>query len=208
MLLTAWLPVNVTVVPFVMVAVSLAPGNPGPPPQLVHVLALLQLPPVPVDEQFAEAVYGPTIGPPPGAPIGVTAVFDVSPRARFRFKRPFPVSLTESAASVDSARRPTITAFEAEGSFACNSAASPATSAAEAEVPEIVVTPPPALSATIPTPGAAMKVSAPELENEASASLWFVADTPMTFASPAGYVGLVEPSLPVAATTTTPLDHA
>src|SRR2546425_10982662 len=97
-----------------------------------------------------------------------------------------------------------MTAFDAEGSFAINNAAAPATNAAEADVPLIVVVPPPTASVVIPTPGAAMNVSAPELLELHSKSDESVADTPITSASPAGYVGVDTPSFPVDATNTTP----
>ena len=60
----------------------------------------------------------------------------------------------------------------------------------------------------ISTPGAATKTAWPELLNEASASFWSVAATPMTPRSPAGKVGVPTVSFPTAATTTTPFDHA
>ena len=59
------------------------------------------------------------------------------------------------------ASRPTMTPFDAARSFAFSSAAAPATSAAEADVPVIDVVAPSGVSAVMPTPGAAMNVSCP-----------------------------------------------
>src|SRR5437879_1869368 len=91
----------------------------------------------------AAATYGPTKGPPPGAPAGVTPSVEASYRARARFRRPLPVCSAVPAGSAFRARRPMITAFDADGSFPFNRAAAPATFAAAADVPVIVVTPPP-----------------------------------------------------------------
>jgi len=88
------------------------------------------------------------------------------------------------------------------------SAALPATSAADAEVPVTVVVPPPVAFAITPTPGAARNVSPPKLLPDHRRSFASVAETPITFASPAGYVASDEPALPVAATTTAPFDQA
>jgi len=54
-----------------------------------------------------------------------------------------------------------MTPFEADGSTARSSAAAPATSAAEADVPVIELVPPPGTSVTMSVPGAARNVSAP-----------------------------------------------
>ena len=59
----------------------------------------------------------------------------------------------------------------------------------------------------MPTPGAATD-ALPMLLVGSTASFSSVDATPMTFAIPAGYVGALEPSLPVAATRTAPLLHA
>ena len=56
--------------------------------------------------------------------------------------------------------------------------------------------------------GAAMKTLGPELLKGARASLGSVPETPMTPRSPAGNVGVLTASLPVAATRTTFFDHA
>ena len=106
------------------------------------------------------------------------------------------------------ASRPTITPFDAVGSADLSNAAAPATNAADADVPLIVAVPPPGASATMPSPGAARNASAPKLLNVDRLSLPSVVETPTTFASPAGYVTADDPSLPVAATTTAPFDHA
>src|SRR5437870_2255667 len=115
----------------------------------------------------AAAVYGPTNGPPlpvGGEPTGTMASVDVSAIARARFTRPLPVSDAEPAASALRARRPTITALDAEASFAFNSAAAPATIAADAEVPVIDVVAPPGASAAMPTPGAPRNTEGPEFD--------------------------------------------
>jgi hypothetical protein len=102
-------------------------------------------PPVPAKVMvrfFAAATYGPTNGPPPpigGEPAGVTGVDDVSVMARPRFNRPLPVWLAVPAGSAFRARRPTMTPFVAANDDALSSAAAPATSAAAADVPLIVV---------------------------------------------------------------------
>src|SRR4029450_2507892 len=85
--------------------------------------------------------------------------------------------------------------FDALGSAASNSAAAPATIAAEADVPVTLVVPPPTASASIPTPGAPIKGWGPELLPPHSASLSSVAETPTTFALPAGWVGGREAAL-------------
>src|SRR5436189_5973950 len=108
--------------------------------------------------------YGPTRGPPlpdGAAPAGVTGSVAASPNARSTFSRPLPVWSVVPAASAFRARRPTMTPFEALGSFAFSSAAAPATRAADAEVPVIEVVLPSELSAVMSTPGAARKVSWP-----------------------------------------------
>jgi hypothetical protein len=53
-----------------------------------------------------------------------------------------------------------------------------------------------------------MKSAWPELLEELSASDWSVLPTPTTPRSPAGKCGSEELSLPVAATSTAPRDHA
>jgi hypothetical protein len=122
-------------------------------------------PPVPAKVRvifLVDAVaYGPTSGPPPGAPIGATLCVEVSPIARAKFRRPLPVCAAVPAGSVLRASLPIITAFEAPGSFARSKAAAPATNAAEVDVPLRVTIPPPGDAAVMETPGAAMKVSAP-----------------------------------------------
>ena len=101
-------------------------------------------PPVPAKliVRFLAAIeYGPTYGPPPpagGDPAGSTESVDVSETARARFNRPLPVWSDVPTASAFRARRPSITPLLADGSFAFNSAAAPATSAAAADVPLIV----------------------------------------------------------------------
>src|SRR3954454_18301826 len=129
----------------------------------------------------ALATYGPTIGPPLLAtPCGTTRSDEESARARARFTRPFPVSETEPAASAVRARRPTTTPFEAAW-WAVTSAAAPATTAAEADVP--VTAPEPD---RMSTPGTPRKVSSPELDPVHRVSSRVVAETPTTFARPAG----------------------
>ncbi len=76
--------------------------------------------------------------------------------------------------------------FEAFASAASSRAADPATNAAEAEVPEIVVVPPPTASTGMPTPGAAMNAAGPKLLPDQRLSAASVADTPTTCSSPAG----------------------
>jgi hypothetical protein len=156
----------------------------------------------------APAVYGPTTGPPPGAPTGTTASGDESPIARARFTRPLPVWSLVPAASAFLAKRPTIVPLLADASFARMRAAAPATRAAEPEVPVTAAVPPPGASAVMPTPGAATNVSVPKLLPDHRASFWSVAETPTTFASPAGYVGSDEALFPVAATRTAPAFQA
>src|SRR4051794_6121017 len=131
----------------------------------------------------AAIVYGPTPGPPPEAPVGVTASIAESPIARARFTRPFP---TPPSGSALRANRPTIVPGLAYGSSACNWAAAPAATAAAAEVPVIESVPPPTESALMPTPGAVMNTAFEEFEPLQSSSFWFVAPTPTTFSSPAG----------------------
>ena len=93
--------------------------------------------------------------------MGTMGSVAVSVMARARFSRPLPVCSGVPAGSALRASRPTRTPFDAVGSFAANSAAPPATNAAEADVPVMEVVASPGASAVIPTPGAAMKVSAP-----------------------------------------------
>ena len=93
--------------------------------------------------------------------MGTMGSVAVSAIDRARFSRPLPVCSCVAAESALRANRPTTTAFDAVGSFATSSAAAPATNAAEAEVPVMEVVASPGASAVIPTPGAAMKVSAP-----------------------------------------------
>src|SRR5437867_11208308 len=85
----------------------------------------------------AAPTYGPTKGPPPptgSAPAGLTESVDVSATVRSRFKRPLPVCPWVPAASAFRARRDTMTPFAAP-EVALTSAAAPATSAADADVP-------------------------------------------------------------------------
>src|SRR3954452_13822764 len=96
-----------------------------------------------------------------------------------------------------------MTPLGAPGSEARRRAAAAATSADEADVPVTDVVPPPTARVTMSVPGAARKVSAPELLEALRPSAWSVLLTPMTPRSPAGKVAVVELSLPVAATTTT-----
>src|SRR5207247_10930523 len=131
----------------------------------------------------AAAMYGPTIGPPPGAPAGTTGSVAVSLRARFRFTRPFP---TPPSGSAFRASRPTITPGVAEGSAASSWAAAPATIAADADVPVTLTVFAIVSSALMPTPGAVMNTAALEFEPLHNASVWSVAPTPTTRVSPAG----------------------
>jgi hypothetical protein len=112
---------------------------------------------------LAATMYGPTNGPPsPGSvPAGVTDSVAMSDRARDRFSRPLPVSEAVPARSALRASRPTMTPFEAAASKAASRAAAPATEAAEADVPPMVVYPPPASVVRIETPGAARKTASP-----------------------------------------------
>ena len=103
---------------------------------------MAQLPPAPCRRTRRRAVYGPTTGPPPpGTPAGVTPAVEVSAMARARLTRPLP-EFPPVVGSALRARRPTMVAGDALGSLARSSAAAPATTAAEAEVPVIEVTPP------------------------------------------------------------------
>ncbi len=97
-----------------------------------------------------------------------------------------PVSLVEPAGSAFRARRPTIVPLEASASSAASSAAEPATTAEEAEVPEMVLTPPPTAAAVTPSPGAAMKADSPRVLEAATVSPEVVFATPTTLAAPAG----------------------
>src|SRR5205085_3562375 len=86
----------------------------------------------------ADATYGPTKGPPLApAPAGSIDVLLVSLIARSRFSRPLPVWPAVPAASAVSASRLTMTPFDAPTDDALISAAAPATSAADADVPSI-----------------------------------------------------------------------
>src|SRR5450759_3920338 len=161
-----------------------------------------------VTASFAAATYGPTSGPPPGAPAGTTSVVDVSAKARARFSRPLPVWSAVPAGSALRARRPTIAPAVADGSTARMSAAAPATSAAAADVPVMDEYVPEASVVSMPTPGAATNTSAPKFELAHSASDGSVAATPTTPVSPAGYVATDEASLPTAATTAAPFERA
>jgi hypothetical protein len=108
---------------------------------------------------FEAMTYGPTIGPPPptgAAPAGWTDSLDASVMARARFTRPLPVCEVVPAGSAFRARRETITPFDAPTDDALSSAAAPATTAAEAEVP---LTEPPTVA--MPWPGAATKTDWP-----------------------------------------------
>ncbi len=85
------------------------------------------------------ATYGPTKGPPsaaPATPAGSISPVPESAAARARSSRPFPVSSALPAGAALRASRPTITPFAAPGSIARRRPAAPATSAADAEVPE------------------------------------------------------------------------
>src|SRR5215211_2633255 len=150
----------------------------------------------------AAATYGPTIGPPPGAPVGVTPSVDVSAMARPTLTRPLP-SDPPLMGSAFRARRPTIVAFDAPGSAARRRAAAPPTTAAEAEVPVMLP-----FDVATPSPGAPRNTASPVLLPDQMESLTVVPPTPTTLESPAGDDGALEPSLPAAATTTMPLDHA
>src|SRR6476469_798686 len=130
---------TVTARVFGMIAVSPAAGNTVLPEQL-QVLPAFQFPDAIAVHVEAAMTYGPTNGPPAptgAAPAGLTDDVDESVTARARFNRPLTVWTTVPAGSADSARRFAITPFEADGSAARSSAAAPATSAADADVPEI-----------------------------------------------------------------------
>src|SRR5438552_10481737 len=157
------------------------------------------------------ALYGPTNGPPPptgGAPAGWTKSVPVSASARAMLMRPLPVWSWVPAGSAMRARRPTMTPLLRVGSTAFMNAAAPATIAAEADVPLMTVYASPAVVVWMSVAGAAMKTLGPELLKGARASLGSVPETPMTPRSPAGNVGVLTASLPVAATRTTFFDHA
>src|SRR5205807_10556938 len=129
--------------------------------------------PSPSPALAAPTTYGPTSGPPAplgAAPAGTTSVVDVSVSARSTFSRPLPVSAAVPAASAFRANRPTMTPFVTDESFAFSSAAAPATIAAEADVPDTDTVPPPTASASTETPGAAMKASSPEFDDDHRAS--------------------------------------
>ena len=70
---------------------------------------------VPVNVAFEAARYGPTTGPPPGAPTGTTGSVDVSFSERASLTRPL---ATPPSGSAFRASRPTITPGVAEGSTA------------------------------------------------------------------------------------------
>ena len=102
-----------------------------------------------------------------------------------------------------------MTPFAALGSIAFSSAAAPATSAAEADVPVIdVVAAAGGVVRMLVAGRGEERVRAVVADEPLSASFWSVLETPMTPRSPAGKVAVAEPSLPVAATTTTPCAHA
>src|SRR5437660_1586491 len=128
----------------------------------------LEMFPHPSRFSAAVATYGPTTGPPPGAPAGTTGSVDESPSARARFTRPFP---TPPSGSAFRARRPTITPGDAEGSTAINWAAEPATIAADADVPVTLTVFAIVSSALMPTPGAVMNTAALEFEPLHNASV-------------------------------------
>src|SRR2546425_7476506 len=91
---------------------------------------------------FAAATYGPTNGPPPptgGAPAGWTKSVPVSASARAMFMRPLPLWSCVPAGSAMRARRPTMMPFVSVGSTAFMNAAAPATIAADADVPLMMV---------------------------------------------------------------------
>jgi hypothetical protein len=138
----------------------------------------------------------------------LTASVEVSLTDRPRLTRPFPVWSAVPAASALRASRPTITPGPAESSAAASRPADPATIAAAADVPVTEVVPPPACVVTIPTPGAARNVSAPKFDDDASSSDSVVDETPTTPSEPAGKVAVEDPSFPVAATSTAPLDQS
>ena len=104
--------------------------------------------------------------------------------------------------------RPTMTPLVNVGSTAFMNATAPATMAAEVEVPLTRLYPPPTAVVSMSTPGAARNTACPELLNDARLSPGSVAETPMTPRSPAGKVGPLVASLPTAATSTAPFDHA
>src|SRR5947208_12415744 len=121
-----------------MVTSSVAAGTPlgDQLPAVFH--SVLDVP-VQVLGVPAVATYGPTTGPPlptGAAPAGSTGSVAVSPAARARFSRPLPVD--PAALSALRASRPTITPLVALESAAFRSAAEPATSAADADVPVMV----------------------------------------------------------------------
>jgi hypothetical protein len=197
----AALALNVTVAPFaevvmfgkhVLETVWEAAAAPVPPQVvgalIVPVFGVMVTDPVPVPAkvkiQFRAAIsYGPTTGPPPGAPEGTTSVFDSSPTDRPRLIRPFPAPPSESEFR---ARRPTIDPGVAYGSTATNWAAAPATIAADIDVPVTESVPPPTESALMSTPGAVRNTAFDWFEPLHSWSVWSVAPTPTTFSSPAG----------------------
>ena len=154
---------------------------------------------------FAAVTYGPTRGPPSPTgvePDGWISSGDASAMARARLRRPLPTCVPASGSAV-AARRLTTTPFDSCGSLARSRAAAPATRAALADVPETSSTEPPAEVVAMPRPGAARK-AAPVFDIALMRSVASVPATPMTPRSPAGKVGVLEPSLPVAATSTAP----
>ena len=132
------------------IAVPVPPHGTGAFTVPVLGVMVTEPPPLPAKVRIswrAAATYGPTNGPPlpTGAePAGWIGSVDGSPSARARLTRPLPVSSAVPAGSELRARRPTTTPFEADGSTANSWAAAPATTAAEADVPDTYRYPPPA----------------------------------------------------------------
>src|SRR2546422_10670067 len=90
----------------------------------------------------AAALYGPTNGPPlptGGAPAGWTKSVPVSASARAMLMRPLPVWSWVPAGSAMRARRPTVTPVLRVGAIALMKGAGPATIAADADVPLMMV---------------------------------------------------------------------
>ena len=101
-------------------------------PDPVPVLVIVRL--------LAAITYGPTIGPPPAAaPTGWISSSPVSARAAAMSTRPLPVcstcSTVPSLLAAERARRPMIAPLVRVGSAAFIKAPTPATTAAEVEVP-------------------------------------------------------------------------
>jgi len=121
----------------------------------------------------AAAWYGPTNGPPSptgSAPAGWTGSVPVSASARAMLIRPFPVCSWVPAGSAMRAIRPTMTPLVRLGSTARMNAATPATIAADADVPVAVEYAPPVSVVRISIPGAAMNTDWPWLLKDAGAS--------------------------------------